>query len=271
MTPTVLVIGSSQTDDPAVPRVRDAIAARGARVVWVDSTRMPLGVDLSYGPDPADGFLRTEADAVALADVTAVWMRHTHVAAGVWELLDPDYAPVIKTQTVSALWDVLGALDHCLHVDRIGALQALPGPVAMLNRARRAGFAVPRTLVSNDVDRVAAFLDSCPGGAIRKMLDSSAMKVPRPDGTLDYLPTQRVTEADRAHLDRVALCPMVFQEDVQKRVELRVTVVGADSSPVRSTRPAARPDAPTGGRTPTSWVRSDPGTWSPASRRPSAG
>ncbi len=223
---TVLILGSSGTDDPAVPRVRDAIAARGARAVWIDSARMPLGVELSYGPDPADGLVRTEEDAVALSDVSAVWVRHTHVGAAVWDLLDPDYAPVIKAQTVSAVWDVLAALDHCLHVDRIAALQALPGPVAMLNRARAAGLAVPRTLVSNDVGRVSAFLDMCRDGAIRKMLDSSAMKVPRPDGSLDYLPTQRVTDADRANLARVALCPMVFQEDVPKAVELRVTVVG---------------------------------------------
>lgn len=225
MARTVLVVGTTALQDDGVPRVRSALAARGARVVWVDSTRMPLEVDLSWGDTPAAGRLRTATDAVALGDVDAVWLRHTHIAAGIWELLDPDYAEAIKGQTLTGLWDVLGTMDHCLHVDRIQALQAVPGSVGMLRMAARRGLAVPRTLASNDVDRVAAFLDTCEAGAICKMLDSSASKVPMPGGP-GYVPTRRVTAEDRARLDQVALCPMVFQEDVPKAVELRITVVG---------------------------------------------
>jgi glutathione synthase/RimK-type ligase-like ATP-grasp enzyme len=225
MARTVLVVGTTALQDDGVPLVRSALAARGARVVWVDSTRMPLEVDLSWGDDAAAGFLRTPSDAVALDEVDAVWLRHTHIAAGVWDLLDPAYAEAIKTQTVTGLWDVLGTLDGCLHVDRIQALQGVPGSVGMLRLAARRGLAVPRTLASNDVDRVAAFLDTCERGAICKMLDSSANKVPMPGGP-GYVPTRRVTAEDRARLDQVALCPMVFQEDVPKAVELRITVVG---------------------------------------------
>ena len=96
---------------------------------------------------------------------------------------------------------------------------------AMLRLAQRVGLSIPRTLVSNDPDRVAGFLEACGGRAIQKMLDSSAGRVPQPGGP-DYLPTLRITEAARASLDRVAVCPMVFQEEVEKDVELRVTVVG---------------------------------------------
>lgn len=222
---TVLVVGTTQLDDAGVPRVRAALAARGARVVWVDTTRMPLEVALSWGPEAVAGHLRTPTDALHLAEVDAVWLRHTHVAAGVWEHLDPDYADAIKTQTVTGLWDALVTLDGCLHVDRIQALQSVPGSVGMLRLAARHGLAVPRTLASNDVARVAAFLDACEAGAICKMLDSSANKVPMPGGP-DYVPTRRVTAQDRARLAQVALCPMIFQEDVPKAVELRVTVVG---------------------------------------------
>ncbi len=220
---TVLVVCSSEIQDGSLAPVRAALQARGCRVVMLDSARMPVGVDLSLGMD--GGWLRTEHDTVDLAEVGAVWLRHTHVAHGVWDLLDPAYAPAIRDQTATQLWDLLDCLPQALHVDRLDRLRAVPGPVAMLRRARAAGLAVPATLVSNDPARVAAFLDGLPGGAIKKMPDSSAGKVPQPGGP-DYLPTTRVSAADRAQLDRVALCPMVFQEEVEKEVELRITVVG---------------------------------------------
>jgi hypothetical protein len=221
----VLLVGSSFQQDHSVPAVRQALTRLGAQVLFLDSAQLPVGVDLSWGEDPAASRLRTPDFDVAMGDLDAVWLRHTHVAAGVWELMDPAYAPAIKAQTVSGLWDLLGCLDHLRQVDRIAALQALPGQVGMLRLARACGLAVPRTLVSNDVDRVAAFLDGLGGPAIRKMIDSSASKVPGPDGPI-YLPTQRVSAQDRANLARVAMCPMVFQEEVEKVRELRITVVG---------------------------------------------
>ncbi len=221
--PVVLVVWSSHIRDAAIARVTAALQQRGCRVVALDSAKMPLGCDLSLSPD--GGVLQTEGLRVDLATVDAVWLRHTHVAAGIWHLLDPHYAVPIRDQTTTHLWDVLGCVPHARVVDPLHRLRSVPGPVGMLRLARAAGLAIPRTLVSNDPTEVAQFLDSVGGACIKKMLDSSASKVPRPDGE-DYLPTLRVTPADRAQLDRVALCPMVFQEEVEKDVELRVTVVG---------------------------------------------
>lgn len=113
---------------------------QGVRVVAVDSARLPFAAALSYGDAPEEALLRTETGVVLpLGHVDAVWLRHTHVDAKVWDLLDPAYAVAIKEQTVTALWDLLGCLDHALHVDRMQALQSVPGPVGQLRAARRAG------------------------------------------------------------------------------------------------------------------------------------
>lgn len=184
---------------------------------------MPLGVGLSLTPE--GGTLQTEDTVIDLAQVDAVWMRHTDVAAGVRHLVDPAHAAAMRVQTTAALWDLVDCLPHADHFDRLAALRTVPGPVAMLRWARDAGLAVPRTLASSDPTAVAAFIDGTPGPTIQKMLDSSASRVPRPGGA-DFLPTLRTTARDRARLDRVAVCPMVFQEEVPKQHELRVTVVG---------------------------------------------
>jgi len=220
---TVLVVWSSHIEDRSVAAVRAALHQRGCRVLDLDSVQLPLGAELSL--TPSAGWLRTDSETVPLDEIDAVWLRHTHVAAGVRHLVDPAYAPAIKAQATAHLWDLLDCLPDALHIDRLGALRTVPGPTAMLRLAQRVGLSIPRTLVSNDPDRVAGFLEACGGRAIQKMLDSSAGRVPQPGGP-DYLPTLRITEAARASLDRVAVCPMVFQEEVEKDVELRVTVVG---------------------------------------------
>jgi hypothetical protein len=226
---TVLVVWSSHLQDPSVPAVCEALERRGCCVVGLDSAGLPLGANLSLGlaEDPAHtyGWLETGSQRVALDDIDAVWLRHTDVAMGVQPLIDAAHFSAVRAQATAHLWDLLACLPHALHIDRLAHLRAVPGPTAMLRLARLAGLTVPRTLVSNDPGRVAAFLDACEGRAIQKMLDSSATRVPRPGGP-DYLPTLRVTEEHRANLDRVAVCPMVFQEEVEKEVELRVMVVG---------------------------------------------
>lgn len=220
-----LVIWSSRAQDAGVERVIAGLRRRGVRVLPVDSATLPLSAELSWGPDPSQARLRCADGEAELAAIDAVWLRHTHVARAVWDLLDPDYAEPIRAQMASGLWDLLRCLPQALHVDPLDRLQRVPAQVGMLRLARACGLQVPRTLVSNSPDDVAAFLDSLPGAAIRKMIDSSASKVPLARGP-GYLPTVRVSPEDRAALQRVALCPMVFQEEVPKAVELRITAVG---------------------------------------------
>ena len=92
-----------------------------------------------------------------------------------------------------------------------------------LRLAEQIGMQIPRTLVSNDPAAVRAFAAECGGNIVTKMQASFAVYE---DGKENVVFTNPVSAADLADLDGLKYCPMVFQERVEKALELRVTVVG---------------------------------------------
>jgi glutathione synthase/RimK-type ligase-like ATP-grasp enzyme len=224
--PAVLVAWSSTRDDPGVERVRAALGARGARVVDFDSAVYPgPGLRLSYGP-ARPPVLHTAAGDEPLDALEAVWVRHLRTGTGLSDaVVHPSFQTAVRAQAGLAVWDLLERLP-CRMIDRPSALQAVPDPMNLLRMAAACGLAIPDTLATSCPEAAAAFLDAHPGGVITKLLHSSATQVLTPRG-YEYVPTRSVRPEDRARLPRLALCPMVFQEEVPKEREYRVTVVGA--------------------------------------------
>ncbi|MFY0531568.1 hypothetical protein [Nannocystis pusilla] len=91
--------------------------------------------------------------------------------------------------------------------------------------ARELGLATPRTLMTNDPAEAREFIASCPDGAIAKML--SAFAIRDADGEEQVVFTTSLRDDHLAKLDGLRLAPMVFQEQIRKRMELRITVVGS--------------------------------------------
>jgi glutathione synthase/RimK-type ligase-like ATP-grasp enzyme len=89
--------------------------------------------------------------------------------------------------------------------------------------ARAFGLDTPRTLITNDPEAVRAFARTCERGMVTKMLSSFAIYE---DDAEKVVFTNPVAAEDLNDLDGLRLCPMTFQEQVSKRLELRVTVVG---------------------------------------------
>lgn len=217
-----------------------ALERRGHVVVAFDTRRFPLETRLAL-PHAAEagGYLLMPSGAVDLAALGAVWVRHVSVAADLGDGVDPAWQRMVRVQSARAFWDLLDALP-CRMVDRPGALAAGTDAVGQLRRAAAAGLSVPRTLVTNDPAAARRFLELIDGPVVRKLIQSSA--VPLPGSTDRFAAARRLSEADRGALDRLALCPMVLQEEIPRARELRVTVIGPQVFAVAS--PAPGPHAP---------------------------
>src|SRR5262249_42761750 len=90
--------------------------------------------------------------------------------------------------------------------------------------ARAVGLCTPRTLMTNDAAQAEEFLRSCPRGAIAKMLAAFAIYNEKKEERVVF--TTALNEAHRQKLQDLRYCPMVFQERIEKQLELRITVVG---------------------------------------------
>jgi glutathione synthase/RimK-type ligase-like ATP-grasp enzyme len=115
-------------------------------------------------------------------------------------------------QTPSATW-----------VNPMGASLAASDKLGQLRHAAALGFSVPRTLVTNDPVEAQAFCAAAAGSVLAKPLHSHGL---RRRGQRFGVFSQRLEARHLDLLDSLPSSPCIFQQYVDKRVEVRVTVVG---------------------------------------------
>jgi glutathione synthase/RimK-type ligase-like ATP-grasp enzyme len=111
----------------------------------------------------------------------------------------------------------------CFQLDPLAAVQRSHHKDLQLRLAAELGLEVPRTLVTNRAEDAIALWRELEGRVVTKMQHSFAIYR---EGRENVVFTTRVREGDLADLDGLRWCPMTFQEELPKRLELRVTVVG---------------------------------------------
>src|SRR6185503_6963201 len=138
---------------------------------------------------------------------------------------------------------------------------AAENKLRQLRLARALGLCVPRTLVTNDPDAVRAFRAEV-GTLVTKMLTPLSVSMGKAEL---FVRTTELGDEDLADLDGLRASPMVFQERIEKRRELRVACVGARvfAGAIDASRSQA-------GRTDWRGARPDEASWEPAALAPGA-
>jgi hypothetical protein len=174
--------------------------------------------------------IRRERGDIDLDDVRTVWCRRITDVYPDPTLSAEDRAFAAKEATVLmfGLASVLGDRFWVNPFVNALATDRGHGKVSQLEVARQLGFAIPKTLATNDPDAAREFLSGLTGGAIYKPFVAPTRSVaaegePAQWGTI-Y--TNKLDDAALAALDGVAVAPCLFQELVPKRLELRVNVIG---------------------------------------------
>ncbi|WP_431726938.1 ATP-grasp ribosomal peptide maturase [Verrucosispora sp. TAA-831] len=156
------------------------------------------------------GHLRTDRRTVDVADVACAWWRRPTPITVPAEV---PHAEWVRAEAVAGLRGVLAVLPWLNHPDDIRAAEHKP---LQLATAAQVGFSVPATLLTNDPAEARAFAQAH-GPIIYKSL------------TIGILGEDKVIYArsvDPATLDDgVAVTAHLFQQQVEKAHELRVTVV----------------------------------------------
>jgi glutathione synthase/RimK-type ligase-like ATP-grasp enzyme len=89
---------------------------------------------------------------------------------------------------------------------------------------------IPKTIITNDPEKVRTFHGTCPKGMIFKAVNLEFLNY----GEKSYnIPTTLITADHLRKIDLVRRSPAIFQELIVKDYELRVTVVGKKVFPVK--------------------------------------
>ena len=183
-----------------------------------------FGIDLTWDSKEKQILTGPNGD-LDLSEVGAVWLRHIAPAAQLPDDMEPDHRAGAKVVCEEAVWGLLQC-QNAFQLDPYDVLESAPTKPRQLQLARALGLEIPRTLITNRPETLRTWVKGCPGGVIVKMLNSGSVTVEGEHG--DEPIYARVLEPDELDdLDGLVVSPMIFQERVEKALELRVTVVGS--------------------------------------------
>jgi hypothetical protein len=198
--------------------VHAQLRASNKRVARLDLADLPQNAALSLRIGEAEcggTVLACDGDRIDLASVDVVWWRRPRPPVLPATLADARaraFAAAEWHQALQGLWAATSArwINHPTH-DDIGHSKPL-----QLCAARAVGLEIPETLISSNPRDVEDFVGTrC--GVVYKTLTVS------PDV---WRETRRLGAAEHAALATVRYAPVIFQEEVQADVDVRVTVVG---------------------------------------------
>ncbi|MFG2227463.1 ATP-grasp ribosomal peptide maturase [Streptomyces sp. NPDC048644] len=194
----------------------------------VPVVRLDPGIDLHTGASltamyrtgAQPGTLRTASRELDTARIRSVWVRRLSPYEGPPGLSDQDR----RFAAEQALWGaggILASLPGAHYVNHPWNNRAAEFKPAQLSTARRCGFLVPDTVVTNDPHEARKFAVHQSGGVVYKPLWNTPYRV---DGRPHSVWVREVRGAEIT--DAVSVCPHMFQAKVDKAFDVRVTAVG---------------------------------------------
>ena len=131
--------------------------------------------------------------------------------------IDRNFVIQESHEFLEGIWRTL----DCFWVSRPDALRTAESKMLQLKKAGQFGFKISPTIVSNSPEKAYAFLSK--RTVIYKPLDKA--RIDRVDHT-GLIFTSLVGETEARYLENVRLAPSLFQGFIEKRVDIRVTVIG---------------------------------------------
>jgi len=219
----VLIITRSN-DNECVDTVSEAIRRRGGRPWRLDTDRYPSDVRMSsrLSGASAERWVELDGERLDLQELRGIWHRRLSIGRDLPEDMDRQMREASLNEARGTLFGMLTAID-VFRMDPVFDIRHASSKELQLRLAAEVGLETPRTLFSNDPDAVRAFALDCDGNLVTKMLSSFAIIQ---DGQERVVFTNPVSAEDLRDLDGLRYCPMTFQERLEKRLELRTTVIG---------------------------------------------
>jgi MvdD family ATP-grasp ribosomal peptide maturase len=222
---TILIITHSQ-DNECIDRVMEAILAyHGKSCFRFNSDRFPteIHLDVYYSGKEERHVITHGNQHVNLNEVTSVWYRRVAIGAKIPETMNSQLRDASLGESRATFQGMLASI-RGFHLDPLVNVRRAENKQLQLQVAADLGLNIPRTLISNNPATVRKFAAECNNKIVTKTLSSFAIYNSKGQDQVVF--TNPVTSEDLENLDGLQFCPMTFQENLPKALELRVTIVG---------------------------------------------
>jgi glutathione synthase/RimK-type ligase-like ATP-grasp enzyme len=167
-------------------------------------------------------------EMVELNLIGCVWLRKKADFTFLSDDLSIQEKQFANNETEHILKSILFGL-NCYWMSHPNALNQAGWKIEQTKRAKKMGFSVPDSLVTNDPSKVQRFRDKHPEGIITKAMSSPYLgsdEVNVEDIEIDMMPTTLITDEMMEGIEGVKEFPTYFQGYVDKAFEVRVTIIG---------------------------------------------
>lgn len=214
----------SVSSDVHADAVSEKLLERGARVCRVDTDKFferntMLSSHISM--DTLDCVINVNGTQYNVLETTAAWIRKP------WDMVFPfdDARAAFAAQELGEhLNSSLALIDGVNWVNPRSARARADHKLVQLLVAREVGLLIPETLLSNSPGRVMEFSSLSGDELIYKTLKEQAIF--EKDHYVGSVLTSRIGPEHMRHIDRIRYTSGIFQRNIKKYFELRVTVIG---------------------------------------------
>lgn len=222
----VLILSSE--DDQHARAVREILIDMQAEVDFFSLDQLVKSCSLSYELGSSKSLALVErADQVL--DLTAyfsIWYRRPGTIRS-RVFAEPWIDRMVESEARTALDGIFRSL-NCRWMNLPANNLACSNKLWQLQMAKKHGFSVPETLVTNNPQLVQEFFEQCDGRVIYKLMGEQTNLLMPANENPRGVSTMPLRKQDLPFIEQVALAPHMFQRNIQKAYDLRVTVVGEE-------------------------------------------
>jgi hypothetical protein len=182
------------------------------------------GAACSLGERRDESTTRPDTPSIDLFAFRSVWLRRPgRVRAQ--PMPERWMGSLVEWESSRAL-DAIFRIIPALWVNAPAAEHEARLKLKQLDMARGCGLGVPETLVTNDPRTAAEFVERMDRSVVYKLIDEGSHRYFPDYEVVKGIPTMPLREADLEHLHQVSTSLHLFQRRIEKRSDIRVTVVG---------------------------------------------
>jgi len=221
-----MILIATEPKDVHADLVESKLRARGEQVLRFDWAEFPARASLSVTWRGADKrvVLRVAGARIDLRGCKSAWHRRPGKPQVCPELEGPYLRGYAEEECIRVMQDTWNALDTRWLPGTVAAIRRADNKQLQLGLAAELGFEIPPTLITNDPDELLEFYRCHHGDLIDKQ-PSTVLSGSQRTGRALMRFTQPVTRRDVGYARRLRHSPVLFQRNIAKRFELRITVV----------------------------------------------
>ncbi len=165
--------------------------------------------------------LSNPSGTIRSQDIVSVWYRRPNVFR--IPVQDSVQRKAVEEETKSCLDGLWLATKKALWVNPVDKLMVARKKTYQLFLANQLGFDIPESVITNNPDLVTSFYQSHKGHIVYKTLGTEYLDY----GVSGYMiPTTRMTKQLLSYTSMLKLSPSLFQEEIDRKYEIRVTIIG---------------------------------------------